>query len=70
MEERDVLARAYKATTYLANRLDSRELPCVHCLGKGMRLCECVFQTPTQECPFCQGTGVDPDTYVTRVYKD
>ncbi len=60
----DIPARAYKSATYLANRLDDRELPCPHFLGQGMRLCECIYQHPDIQCPFCFGTGVDPSSYI------
>lgn len=56
--------RAYKAVMFLANRVGTREQPCSHCEGQGVRLSECIYQHSDDPCPFCFGLGVDPETYV------
>ena len=63
----DIQARAYKATAFLINREGNTELPCNHCLGQGVIICQCIYQHSEQPCSFCFGTGVDPDTFISEM---
>ena len=57
-----IMARAFKATAYLANRATEGELPCWRCQGEGILMPKTVHGVE-RDCPFCAGMGVAPGSY-------